>query len=240
MYDAVIIGAGVTGCAVARYLARYEVNACVLERGDDVCTGTSKANSAIVHAGYDAVNGSLMAKYNANSAKMAAAKKAYMAGLMEKKGSAPIYPDANFTMRLTYGNVGGYSPKDAVEYKYYTTLEGVMQKEDPNNPEFVVPARLKELYKNKDYGRYALPNGELPTCFLTNNDITGGNSGSDVLNAKGELIGLAFDGNWEAMSGDVIFEKDLQRCINVDIRYVLFIIDKFGGAGYLLNEMTIK
>ena len=191
-------------------------------------------------AGYVSSYPALMAKYNANSAKMAAAKKAYMAGLMEKKGSAPIYPDANFTMRLTYGNVGGYSPKDAVEYKYYTTLEGVMQKEDPNNPEFVVPARLKELYKNKDYGRYALPNGELPTCFLTNNDITGGNSGSDVLNAKGELIGLAFDGNWEAMSGDVIFEKDLQRCINVDIRYVLFIIDKFGGAGYLLNEMTIK
>ncbi len=182
----------------------------------------------------------IMSKYNAEREKFSAAKKAFMAGMMERKGNAPIYPDANFTMRLTYGKVGGYSPKDGVEYKYYTTLEGVMQKEDPNNPEFIVPEKLKELYKNKDYGRYALPNGELPTCFLTNNDITGGNSGSDVLNAKGELIGLAFDGNWEAMSGDIIFERELQRCINVDIRYVLFIIDKFGGAGYLLNEMTIK
>lgn len=191
-------------------------------------------------AGFSTSYPKMMAKYNEKAEKMSAAKKAYMAGLMEKNGSNPIYPDANFTMRLTYGSVGGYSPKDAVEYKYYTTLEGVMQKEDPNNPEFVVPAKLKELYKNKDYGRYALPNGEMPTCFLTNNDITGGNSGSDVLNAKGELIGLAFDGNWEAMSGDIIFEKELQRCINVDIRYVLFIIDKFGGAGYLLNEMTIK
>lgn len=182
----------------------------------------------------------MLSKYRANSEDVSAAKKAYMAGMMERKGNAPIYPDANFTMRLTYGKVGGYSPKDGVEYKYYTTLEGVMQKEDPNNPEFVVPEKLKQLYKAKDYGRYALENGELPTCFLTNNDITGGNSGSDVLNDKGELIGLAFDGNWEAMSGDIIFEKDLQRCINVDIRYVLFIIDKFGGAGYLLNEMTIK
>ena len=112
--------------------------------------------------------------------------------------------------------------------------------ENPDDPEFVVPAKLKELYLAKDYGQYAMPNGEMPCCFLTNNDITGGNSGSDVLNAKGELIGLAFDGNWEAMSGDIIFEPNLQRCINVDIRYVLFIIDKFGGAGYLLNEMDIK
>lgn len=166
-------------------------------------------------------------------------KKAYMAGLLEKKASSPIYPDANSTMRITYGKVGGYTPKDGVEYKYYTTLDGVMQKEDASNPEFEVPARLKELWKKKDYGQYALKNGELPVCFLTNNDITGGNSGSDVLNANGELIGLAFDGNWEAMSGDILFETELQRCINVDIRYVLFIIDKYGGAGYLLKEMTI-
>jgi len=114
-----------------------------------------------------------------------------------------------------------------------------MEKEDPNNWEFEVPAKLKELYKNKDYGQYALPNGEVPVAFLSNNDITGGNSGSPVLNAKGELIGTAFDGNWEAMSGDIIFEPSLQRTISVDIRYTLFIMDKFGGAGYLLNEMTI-
>ena len=115
-----------------------------------------------------------------------------------------------------------------------------MAKENPNDPEFVVPAKLKELWKAKDYGKYAMKNGELPVCFLTNNDITGGNSGSDVLNAKGELIGLAFDGNYESMSGDVIFEPDLQRCICVDIRYVLFVMDKFGGAGYLLNEMKFN
>jgi len=155
-----------------------------------------------------------------------------------REGEA-IYPDANSTMRLTYGRVLPYSPKDAVIYNYYTTLEGVMQKEDPNNWEFIVPEKLKELYKAKDYGRYAMPNGEMPACFITNSDITGGNSGSPVLNANGELLGLAFDGNWEAMSGDIIFEPELQRCINVDIRYVLFIMDKFGGAGYLLDEMDI-
>ena len=166
-------------------------------------------------------------------------KKEYTKALLEMKDGAAIYPDANSTMRLTYGQVLPYSPKDAVVYNYYTTLEGVMEKEDPNNWEFVVPEKLKELYAAKDYGQYAMPNGEMPACFITNGDITGGNSGSPVLNDKGELIGLAFDGNWEAMSGDIIFEPSLQRCINVDIRYVLFIVDKFGGAGYLLDEMTI-
>lgn len=169
----------------------------------------------------------------------AEAKKAYVAGVMEMGGNKPMYPDANFTLRVTYGSVLPYSPKDAVVYNYYTTLDGVMEKEDPNNFEFVVPAKLKELWKNKDFGRYAMPNGKLPVAFLSNNDITGGNSGSPVLNDKGELLGLAFDGNWEAMSGDIIFEPELQRCINVDVRYVLFIIDKFGGAGYLLDEMKI-
>lgn len=167
------------------------------------------------------------------------ARKAYVAGVMEMGGDKPMYPDANFTLRLTYGSVLPYSPKDAVVYNYYTTLDGVMEKEDPTNFEFVVPAKLKELWKNKDFGRYAMPNGKLPVAFLSNNDITGGNSGSPVLNDKGELLGLAFDGNWEAMSGDVIFEPELQRCINVDVRYVLFIIDKFGGAGYLLDEMKL-
>jgi len=182
-----------------------------------------------------------VAKYPAMYAgeeKEAAAQTAFTAGLLEWNKGQASYPDANSTMRLTYGTVGGYAPKDGVVYKHYTTLDGVMEKEDPNDYEFHVPARLKELWKAKDFGQYAW-NGSVPTCFLTNNDITGGNSGSPVLNAKGELIGLAFDGNWESMSSDVMFEPDLQRCICVDIRYVLFMMDKFGGAGYLLDEMNL-
>ncbi|MEI8113477.1 MAG: S46 family peptidase [Bacteroidia bacterium] len=166
-------------------------------------------------------------------------QKQYIAGMLEMKAGQAMYPDANFTMRLTYGKVMNYSPKDGVIFDYVTTLDGVMQKEDPKNWEFVVPNKLKELYKSKDFGQYALKDGRMPVAFLTNNDITGGNSGSPVMNAKGELIGTAFDGNWESMSGDIIFEPLLQRCINVDIRYTLFIMDKFGGAGYLLNEMKI-
>ena len=118
-------------------------------------------------------------------------------------------------------------------------MKGVMDKEDPDNYEFIVPARQKELYEKRDFGDYAGPDGEVPVCFITNNDITGGNSGSPVMDADGNLIGLAFDGNWEAMSGDVIFEPDLQRTICVDIRYVLWMMDKVGGAGYLLDEMNI-
>lgn len=165
--------------------------------------------------------------------------KKYAAALLEWQKDKPSYPDANFTCRLTYGTVKGYEPKDGVIYKYYTTLKGVIEKEDPDNYEFRVPSKVKELYQNKDFGIYADAEGNLRTCFLTNLDITGGNSGSPVLDADGNLIGLAFDGNWEAMSGDVIFEPELQRCICVDIRYVLFMMDKFGGAGYLLNEMNI-
>lgn len=165
--------------------------------------------------------------------------KAYAAGLLEWNKGKASYPDANSTMRLTYGNVKSYSPKDGVIYKHYTTLRGVMEKEDPDNYEFRVPAKLKELYEAGDYGQYANRDGELPTCFLSNCDITGGNSGSPVLNADGDLVGLAFDGNWESMSGDVIFEPDLQRCISVDIRYVMFVVDKFGGAGHLIKEMEL-
>ena len=170
---------------------------------------------------------------------LAKARQVYTAGLLEWKKDEPSYPDANFTMRYTYGTVGGYSPKDAVIYRHYTTLDGVMEKEDPNNWEFVVPEKLKELWKNKDYGKYGTKDGKMVTCFLSNNDITGGNSGSPIMNSRGELIGLAFDGNWESMSSDVMFEPDLQRCINVDIRYVLFIVDKFGGAGHLIKEMDL-
>ena len=165
--------------------------------------------------------------------------KKYTAGLLEWKKGQPSYPDANSTCRLTYGTVKSYEPKDGVLYKYYTTLKGVMEKEDPDNYEFRVPAKLKQIYENKDYGQYADKNGELVVCFLSNLDITGGNSGSPVMDADGNLIGLAFDGNWEAMSSDVMFEPNLQRVISVDIRYVLLMVDKFAGAGYLLNEMNL-
>ncbi len=165
--------------------------------------------------------------------------KTYVRGLCEMYEPEPKAPDANFTLRLTYGNVKPYSPGNSVYYDYYTTLEGVMEKEDPNNPEFNVPARLKELYEKKDYGRYAMGDGRMPVCFITTNDITGGNSGSPVINGKGQLIGAAFDGNWESLSGDINFDKEKQRCIVVDIRYILFILDKLGGCGYLVDEMTI-
>ncbi|MBN3035418.1 MAG: S46 family peptidase [Bacteroidales bacterium] len=162
----------------------------------------------------------------------------WIAGLREMQPEQKFYPDANFTMRLTYGQVLDYYPADAVHYEYYTSLTGVMEKEDPDNWEFVVPQKLKDLYANQDFGPYG-ENGTMRVCFITNHDITGGNSGSPVLNGKGELIGLAFDGNWEAMSGDIAFEPDLQRTINVDIRYVLFIIDKYAGASHLIDEMTL-
>ena len=165
----------------------------------------------------------------------------YIDGLMKMNPTKAWASDANFTIRLTYGNVLPYSPADGIIYKHYTTLDGVMAKEDPSNPvEFTVPERLKELYHAKDYGRYADKEGNMPIGFLVNCDITGGNSGSPVLNAKGQLIGLAFDGNWEAMSGDVAFEPELQRTIAVDIRYVLFIIEKYGNAKWLIDELTIK
>ncbi|HNX43812.1 MAG TPA: S46 family peptidase [Bacteroidales bacterium] len=166
-------------------------------------------------------------------------KRLFVRGLRQMEADKSFYPDANSTMRLTYGKVDDYSPQDAVDYDFVTTLDGIMQKEDPSSWEFVVPAKLKQLYQDKDYGRYG-KNGKMVVGFITNNDITGGNSGSPVLNADGELIGLAFDGNWEAMSGNYAFEPDLQRTICVDIRYVLFIIDKFAGAKNLIDELTLK
>ena len=169
---------------------------------------------------------------------LARGNRLFIAALRKMETEKKFYPDANFTMRLTYGQVNGYDAADAVHYKYYTTIDGIMQKEDPNNPEFIVPSKLKELYNNKDYGQYG-QDGTLRVCFLTNNDITGGNSGSPVINGKGQLIGLAFDGNWEAMSGDIAFEPELQRTISVDIRYVLFIIDKYAGAKNLIDEMAL-
>ena len=165
--------------------------------------------------------------------------KAYIRGLNEMKLPTPSYPDANFTIRLTYGNVKSYDPKDGVHYKYFTTTDGILEKEDPENPEFVVPAKLKELIQKKDFGRYAMADGTMPVCFLTTNDITGGNSGSPVIDGEGNLIGCAFDGNWESLSGDINFDNNLQRCIALDIRYMLFILDKLGGCKHLIDEMTI-
>ena len=170
--------------------------------------------------------------------KLAKGDRLFIDALRKMEADKSFYPDANFTMRLTYGTVRSYEPKDAVTFNYFTTIEGIMQKEDKDNPEFTVPSKLKELYESKDYGQYG-ENGDLKICFLSDNDITGGNSGSPVINGNGELIGLAFDGNWEAMSGDIKFEPNMQRTINVDIRYVLFIIDKYAGATNIIEELTL-
>ena len=174
------------------------------------------------------------------NADMSKGQRTYLAGVMEYTPDKTQYPDANSTMRLTYGKVEDYYPYDAVHYNWYTTLDGVVQKYQPGDYEFDLPERLIELNNKKEYGRYATPEGYLPVCFITNNDITGGNSGSPVINGNGELIGLVFDGNWEAMTSNIAFEPDLQRCICVDIRYVLWVIDIYSGAGHLLKEMDIR
>ena len=163
----------------------------------------------------------------------------FISALREMDTIKKFYPDANSTMRVTYGNVGDYKPGEAMLYDYYTTINGVIEKEDPTNEEFIVPEKLKELYKSGDFGRYSDSDGNLRVNFISNNDITGGNSGSPVINAWGEIVGTAFDGNWEAMSGDIAFEKNIQRTISVDIRYVLFVIDKYANASYLIDEMTL-
>ena len=157
----------------------------------------------------------------------------------ETQPEKSLYPDANSSLRMTYGSVKDYQPADAVSYDYICTANGILEKYVPGDYEFDVPQRLLELIEAKDFGQYANEDGELIVCFLSTNDITGGNSGSPIMNSRGELIGLAFDGNWEAMSGDINFEPRLQRTINVDARYVLFVIDKFAGATNLIEELTI-
>lgn len=193
--------------------------------------------SKSVKDGYNATSNAMKAETDAYNL----AHKTWVAGMLElkAKNGTPVYPDANSTLRLTYGKIGSYEPADGMEYLYYTTLKGVMEKEDPNNPEFVVPVKLKELYENKDFGPYAMPDGRMPICFATGTDNTGGNSGSPVFNSKGELIGTGFDRNYEGLTGDIAYNPQLQRAACVDIRYTLFIIDKFAGAGHLIEEMTI-
>jgi hypothetical protein len=169
---------------------------------------------------------------------LALARRLFIKGLREMDPQGMFYPDANSTMRFTYGSVRAYDPADAITYHYTTTLDGVIEKHNPGHHEFVLPEKLIQLHRDRDFGPYG-ENGKLIVNFISDNDITGGNSGSPVLDANGHLIGLAFDGNWEAMSGDILFEQRMQRCINVDIRYVLFVIDKFAGARHLVDEMTI-
>lgn len=190
-----------------------------------------------VKEGYKATDEAMKAETNAYNR----AHKTWVAGMLalkQKEGKA-IYPDANSTLRLTYGKIGSYEPAGGKEYLYYTTLKGVMEKEDPENPEFVVSPKLKELYEKKDFGPYAMADGRMPVCFVTATDNTGGNSGSPVFNSKGELIGVGFDRNYEGLTGDIAYNPQLQRAACVDIRYVLFVIDKYAGAKHLIDELTI-
>ena len=190
-----------------------------------------------VKEGYKATDEAMKAETNAYNR----AHKTWVAGMLalkQKEGKA-IYPDANSTLRLTYGKIGSYEPADGKEYLYYTTLKGVMEKEDPENPEFVVSPKLKELYEKKDFGPYAMADGRMPVCFVTATDNTGGNSGSPVFNSKGELIGVGFDRNYKGLTGDIAYNPQLQRAACVDIRYVLFVIDKYAGAKHLIDELTI-
>lgn len=190
-----------------------------------------------VKEGYKATDEAMKAETNAYNR----AHKTWVAGMLalEQKEGKAIYPDANSTLRLTYGKIGSYEPADGKEYLYYTTLKGVMEKEDPENPEFVVSPKLKELYEKKDFGPYAMADGRMPVCFVTATDNTGGNSGSPVFNSKGELIGVGFDRNYEGLTGDIAYNPQLQRAACVDIRYVLFVIDKYAEAKHLIDELTI-
>jgi hypothetical protein len=223
----------------------FKKSAFVSESSVNALLNSPKAKTILKDPAFDLVR-AFIESYNQMMEKIADAyddldkgNRLFMAGLREMQPDKKFYPNANFSLRLTYGTVQDYYPADAVHYDYITTTKGILEKEDPTTWEFVVPDRLKEIIETKDYGPYANKDGSMTVNMLTTHDITGGNSGSPVIDAKGRLIGLAFDGNWEAMSGDIAFEPELQRTISVDIRYVLLIIDKFAGAQNLIDEMVI-
>ncbi len=184
------------------------------------------------------LNSKVRDKYLELSSEISRLDRLYMKAQLEFAGDKRLWPDANFTLRVAYGEVGGYEPRDAVYYTHYTTLEGIMEKDNPEIYDYDVPEKLKQLYYEGDYGRYA-QDGKMPVCFIANNHTTGGNSGSPVINAEGHLIGVNFDRAWEGVSSDLMFNPEQSRNISLDIRYALFLIDKFAGAGYLLDEMTI-
>ena len=189
----------------------------------------------------------IVAYYDMNHAVVEASEKIerderlFNAAVRRMYADRNFYPDANSTMRLSFGTVGGYTPFDGATYDYYTTVKGIFEKvkEHAGDIDFAVQPELLSLLSSGDFGRYANAQGDMNVCFISNNDITGGNSGSAMFNAKGELLGLAFDGNWEAMSSDIVFEPDLQRCIGVDVRYMLFIIEKYGKAAHLIQELKM-
>ncbi|MET4106151.1 S46 family peptidase [Hymenobacter sp. UYP22] len=180
----------------------------------------------------------ILPTYTAATDQIALLQRTYVAGLRLQQPERKFYPDANSTLRLAYGQVAGYQPADGTKYDFYTTLDGIMEKADPTNPEFEVPARLAELYRTKDFGPYAYK-GTVPVAFIATNHTTGGNSGSPVINGRGELIGTNFDRNWEGTMSDIMFDPDRVRNITLDVRYMLFVVDKFAGAGHLVKEMTL-
>ncbi len=177
-------------------------------------------------------------KINIDESELMENKRLWIKSKFEMYPDSIFYPDANLSIRLSYGNVEDYYPRDGVHYDYYTTIDGIIEKADDDNKDFIVPTKLKQIYINKDYEKYVNEKGEVPVCFITTNDITGGNSGSAVLDADGKLVGIAFDGNWEGMSSNIQYDAKLQRTICVDIRYVLFIIDKYAEAQNIIKELV--
>lgn len=182
---------------------------------------------------------SIYASYNAIQKEIDQTYQTYIEALLKMNEDEMLFPDANLTMRVTYGKVEGYEPADGVEYKHYTTLDGIIEKDNPEIYDYKVPEKLKQLHREQNYGRYANSNGELPVCFTASNHTTGGNSGSPVINAEGHLIGINFDRCWEGTMSDIMLDPEKCRNISLDMRYMLFLVDKFAGASYLLNEMEI-